>query len=233
MQYNILNFDTLTSTNDEASMGHYTHGDVIVAQQQSSGRGQRGNRWSSVPGESLTFSLVLEPTHIAVDGQFALSEMAALAASKALNCLIKWPNDLYVGDNKLGGILIEHCSQGPRLTKTIIGVGINVLQQKFPSWVPNPTSLKLLGQHTTAERVLRDFCTSFSDVYLLSLDELHRQFCECLWRAKGLYTYRDGATGELFKAEIYAINPRSGELTLRDEQGHQRHYFFKEVDSVI
>lgn len=147
--YEVVRFESLGSTNDEA-MSHtsYTHGTIILAQNQSAGRGQRGNIWQSNPGENLTFSLVLEPVHIPVYEQFRLSIMAALAASDALrelgvSCCVKWPNDLYVGDKKIGGILIEHNLQGEFLTRTVIGIGINVAQREFPASLPNPTSVTL------------------------------------------------------------------------------------------
>ncbi|MBR7114899.1 MAG: biotin--[Alistipes sp.] len=109
----IYRFPTLASTNDEAALARYTEGDVILARSQTSGRGQRGHRWESEVGQNLTFSLVLEPTFLAPAHQFLLSEAVALGVVDMLDgygigAKIKWTNDIYVGDRKLAGILIEH-----------------------------------------------------------------------------------------------------------------------------
>ena len=86
MEFRIISFDEVSSTNDVAmgAADRYGHGCVLTARRQTAGRGQRGNRWESEPGVNLMFSLVLEPTHILVEEQFRISEMAALAASDAV-----------------------------------------------------------------------------------------------------------------------------------------------------
>ena len=102
-----------TSTNDDARRPEYCHGDIVWAERQTAGRGQRGHSWTSAEGENLTFSLVLEPRFLPVGEQFLLSEAVALAltdtfADFGIDTRIKWTNDIYVGDRKLVGILIEH-----------------------------------------------------------------------------------------------------------------------------
>ena len=102
-----------TSTNDEARDAQYRHGDVVWAERQTAGRGQRGHAWTSPEGENLTFTLVLEPRFLPVGEQFLLSEAIALAlvdtfAAFGIDTRIKWTNDIYAGDRKLVGMLIEH-----------------------------------------------------------------------------------------------------------------------------
>lgn len=102
-----------TSTNDDAKRPEYRHGDIVWAERQTAGRGQRGHSWTSPEGENLTFTLVLEPVFLPVGEQFLLSEAVTLAltdtfAAFGIDARIKWTNDIYVGDKKLVGILIEH-----------------------------------------------------------------------------------------------------------------------------
>ena len=122
-----------TSTNDDAKRPEYRHGDIVWAERQTAGRGQRGHSWTSPEGENLTFTLVLEPVFLPVGEQFLLSEAVTLAltdtfAAFGIDARIKWTNDIYVGDKKLVGILIEHSYSGPTLARTIAGIGINVGQ---------------------------------------------------------------------------------------------------------
>ena len=114
----IYRIDETTSTNDEARDAKYRHGDIVWAERQTAGRGQRGHTWTSPEGENLTFSMVLEPRFLPVGEQFLLSEAVTLAltdtfAAYGIDTRIKWTNDIYVGDRKLVGILIEHNMREP------------------------------------------------------------------------------------------------------------------------
>ena len=137
-----------TSTNDEARNPRYGHGDAICAERQTAGRGQRGHTWSSEEGRNLMFSLVWEPRFLPVSEQFLLSEAVALALTDlfggyGIDARIKWTNDIYAGDRKLVGILIEHHLAGDRLSRTIVGIGVNVNQTRFDPSLPNPSSMCL------------------------------------------------------------------------------------------
>lgn len=254
MEFNIITLDEVSSTNDvamNAIVQHtHGHGTIFTARSQSAGRGQRGNVWRSAPGRNLTFSLIIEPCHIPVCEQFRISEMAALAAIRALggfgiSARIKWPNDLYVGDCKIGGILIEHTLMGEYLSFSIIGIGINVLETGFDPTLPNPTSVALLlarsdgreSDAATPSRLLQAFCEAFDDLYASSQRDdtktLHRDYMSRLWRGTGSHPYRD-SEGE-FMASVESIDPTSGMLTLRrdGESAPLSNYWFKEVESVI
>ena len=130
----IYHFDKLASTNDEAVKPTYAEGDIVWADVQSAGRGQRGHKWESREGENITFSAIFEPTFLPATKQFLLSEVVALAVVDALRyygvgARIKWTNDIYVGDRKLAGILIEHKLSGINISRTIaemmVKVGVN------------------------------------------------------------------------------------------------------------
>ena len=106
-------FKKMTSTNAEAKNPCYAHGDVVVALEQTAGRGQRGNKWDSAAGQNLTLSLIWKPDFLPAKEQFLLSEAVALAlvdtlAQYKVEATIKWTNDIYVGDDKVCGVLIEH-----------------------------------------------------------------------------------------------------------------------------
>ena len=146
-------FKELDSTNNEAIRGieNYDNLSVLAARKQFAGRGQRGNRWDAEPGANLTFSIVLKfrsegMTPLPASRQFRLSRIAALAVcdylkAKGVESRIKWPNDIYVRDRKICGMLIENSLDGKDVDWSVIGIGINLNQKTFPVEVINPTSL--------------------------------------------------------------------------------------------
>ena len=154
----IYHFDTTASTNDDARDEKYREGDVVWADFQTAGRGQRGHEWHSRKGENLSFSVVLEPTFVPIAKQFSVSEVVALSlvdmlAEYGIDAKIKWTNDIYAGDKKLVGILIEHSLAQTSLRRTIVGVGINVNQTEFDASLPNPVSMaQLLGKELMRKR---------------------------------------------------------------------------------
>lgn len=174
-RYNIIELDTVDSTNDEAKrklagVGHLT---VITAKYQTRGRGQRDNEWKSREGENLLFSVVLKyaesSLQMPASSQLALSGMVALSVVDMLESLnvqakIKWPNDIYVGERKVCGVLIENSVCGKYLSTSIVGVGINVNQTEFDEDIPNPVSIaQCVGRPISTEKVLTLFMKAFED----------------------------------------------------------------------
>ena len=156
-KHDILWLKSVDSTN-EAARRHISDIDnlsVLSALEQTEGRGQRGNSWSSNVGENLLFSIVLKfspedssQTFLEARDQFVLNEIAALSVvnflrSHEIIAQIKWPNDIYVGSRKICGILIENSLRGNRLSSSIIGIGLNINQRNFNVNLPNPTSMVL------------------------------------------------------------------------------------------
>ncbi len=131
---------------------------MVRADSQSAGRGQYGSRWESVAGQNLTLSILLYPHWLAIQAQFYLSMTIALAVlDTAKTCLdertaalasTKWPNDLYIGDRKAGGILIQNTLSGSSWAAAIAGIGLNVNQLTFPPLQTRPTSLALVAGRT-------------------------------------------------------------------------------------
>ena len=237
----IYHFPITTSTNDDARDEKYHEGDVVWADFQTAGRGQRGHEWHSRKGENLTFSVVLEPTFVPIAEQFSVSEVVALSLVDMLSeydieAKIKWTNDIYVDDRKLVGILIEHSLSSATLRRTIIGIGINVNQTEFDPSLPNPVSMaQLLGRELIAEEVLHCFLKHLQCNYEALRDgakiSLHDRYNALLYRKNELHTYAL-PSGERFSAKIVGTAP-SGALRLEDKEGNTKDYLFKEVEFVI
>ncbi|MBP6454521.1 MAG: biotin--[acetyl-CoA-carboxylase] ligase, partial [Bacteroidales bacterium] len=133
MAIDIIWLETIDSTNKEAlrRSDDLTDFTILAAEYQSEGRGQKGTSWESAKGSNLTFSLVLKPDMIKAENQFIISQIAAVGVyeylvSKGIDAKIKWPNDIYVGDKKIAGILIENFIEGDSLSESIVGVGLNL-----------------------------------------------------------------------------------------------------------
>ena len=137
------------STNNRAAETPYGAGDVVIAERQEAGRGQRGNSWSSTPGENLTFSVVLRPDFLPAERQFRISKAVALAvtdtiAEAGLRPAIKWPNDIVLNGKKVVGILTEMSTEIEYINHVVIGVGINVNTEAFPEEIcATATSIRL------------------------------------------------------------------------------------------
>lgn len=127
-------------------------GYTVWALEQFAGRGQRGNQWLTEPGTNLTFSVILHPRFLPIKEQFWLTMVMALAVAEyvsfALNSLdvrIKWPNDIYVKDQKIAGILIENVLEQSTIKYSVAGIGLNINQEVFDPSIPNATSFKLIA----------------------------------------------------------------------------------------
>lgn len=225
-KHDIIWFDTIDSTNDEArrSLPDIDNLSVLSALRQTAGRGQRGNSWHSTPGENLMFSVVMKfrtrgggnsggteeagnvfPALQAYD-QFAVSEIAALSVVDFLSGYgiegrIKWPNDIYVGQKKICGILVENTVRGEWLSSSIVGIGLNVNQRNFDVNLPNPTSMALCSgspgdgtahRGTDGAYDIRGLLPEFLDIFTGycrrylhisgGLSRLHRLYLPQMWR---------------------------------------------------
>lgn len=223
-----------------AHIDEIEHMTLVATEAQTAGRGQRGNSWESEPGKNLTFSVVLRPGWLRPAEQFALSEAVALAVADTLihygiPARMKWPNDIYVGDSKICGILIEHAIGGTAILHSICGVGINVNQTEFRSDAPNPASMAQLARREfPLEEVEETFGHALEQTLGLTAspggrEMLHADFMRRLWRGDGRpHLFRDTATGETFEAIIAGVEP-TGHLHLLDSGYTTRRYAFKEV----
>ncbi|MDR2292615.1 MAG: biotin--[acetyl-CoA-carboxylase] ligase [Prevotellaceae bacterium] len=241
--YKILWYSETESTNDLAHAAvskNEPNGTVFVADSQTKGRGQRNNTWESEPSKNLTFSIILYPAFLKVEEQFLLSKAISVAIVDLLNeyglpAKIKWPNDIYAGDKKITGILIENSIIGNHLASSVIGVGLNVNQRIFVSDAPNPTSIaieleKEFDRKTLLKRLLFLFEKRYKALASHSCETLEKDYFSYLYRNDGFYLYASGKNK--FNAKIAGIS-NIGELLLETENGKQRKFGFKEITFVI
>lgn len=213
---------------------------VVTAEYQTAGKGQGKNTWESNHGENLLFSILCHPKNVSAKRQFILSEACALAIRDALRIYIgdikiKWPNDIYWHDHKLGGILIQCTLTGSNVKDCILGIGIDVNQQEFENLTKNPISLyQITGREIDRDDLLDSIIEEFQHYIDLinngNYDSITADYQESLYRAQGYHQYRDDE-GE-FLARFVTIEP-SGRLVLMDEDGMLRTYAFKEVKFMI
>ncbi len=238
-RFELIELESVDSTNN--FLKHYRptrpcEMTLVTAEYQESGRGQAGNTWEAEPGKNLLFSLLVHPRQVAPSEQFILSQAIALAVKHALEDFvpevhIKWPNDIYVGDKKLGGILIENDLREGRIENCILGVGLNINQTGFPPALPNPVSLyQLIGKHTerrfALERVVGHFSRLLRDIAQGEAETLRTNYHNALYRLGEPHQYED-ARGT-FTATLEGVAP-DGHLLLRDTTDTLRRYAFKEV----
>ena len=213
-------------------------GFVVRTDFQESGRGQGSNSWESEKGKNLLFSILLRPDHIPVGSQFLISQMVALAALNALQQMapdeasaftVKWPNDIYWNNKKIGGILIEHILQGNVITATIAGIGLNVNQQVFRSDAPNPVSLRMITGRTHRRKLLLElFKFHFFRLYTDDSDEQIRSaYDRSMYRRLGFHSFYSEEKGS-FEAAIDRVE-NDGRLVVKEKTGQESGFYFKEV----
>lgn len=236
----ILAVETCASTN--SLMRSYTdraHGFTIAARRQTAGRGQRGNTWEAAPDCNLTFSMLLRPAAIGAARQFELSMLVALAVAEVVEAelsgcgepvAVKWPNDIYVGNRKICGMLIENALSGSRIDYAIAGIGINVNQDRFFSDAPNPVSMvQIDGQRRPLQPLLERLVARIARAVASygatapEAEALLERYRAKLWHGAGEHSYHEPGAPS-FRASVVSIAP-SGHLTL----SNGRTYAFKEV----
>lgn len=212
-------------------------GTVFLAYEQTAGRGQLSNFWESEAGKNLTFSLVLYPDFLEIRRQFMLSKVVTLGIYTALHkyvdqLKIKWPNDIYAGNRKLGGILIENSIMYGLLKSSVVGIGLNVNQSVFHSTAPNPVSLQILtNQHYDTDCILTEVLTAINYYYMLLREgedeKIDQEFISVLYRLNEKHLFK--AEDEVFSGEIIGVN-EIGQLLVRKENGKIMDFHFKEVE---
>lgn len=213
---------------------------VVIAQEQTAGRGQGTNSWESIKGKNLLISIMLHPYFLKPDSPFLLSMAASLAIKDTLtnycsNIKIKWPNDIYWKDYKISGTLIETSIAAAKIKYFVIGIGLNINQTQFYSNAPNPISLKqIVKKDIKKEEVLETLLNNVEKYYILlqnnNEQEIIQQYHESLYRNKGYYKFKD-ADG-YFMAKIIGV-ASNGKLTLCDIKNIYREYQFKQVSYIL
>ncbi|MDR0825425.1 MAG: biotin--[acetyl-CoA-carboxylase] ligase [Prevotella sp.] len=235
----IIHIEETDSTNNYLKDLQLKHkleeGTVVWSDFQTAGKGQQGNSWESEEGKNLVFSIVFYPKKIKANEQFILSQIVSLAVADCLrtyteNITIKWPNDIYWKEKKICGILIENSLIDNVITRSVIGIGININQTKFESDAPNPVSLRqITGECHDLKFLIEGIQTTIIEYYTKWQEdrmELTRQYKNILFRNKGFHEYNDGKSN--FMAKIKDVE-LSGILVLETEDNIERRFAFKEV----
>lgn len=230
-------YDELDSTNDKLKELLRTEtcmeGLVIKTNFQSAGRGQRNATWHSPKGENLLMSLLLYPKFLNPEQQFDLNKITALSIYTLLedlgitNLKIKWPNDIYVSNQKISGILIENGLSSNKVSDSIIGVGLNVNTIRFPESVKaNVCSIaSVLGKTFDVNQLLFGLVKNIEQYYLLlragKSEGIHKQFESLMlgYEENRIYVLPNG---QQIEACIKGLD-RSGRLVL--ETGGELKYF--------
>jgi BirA family biotin operon repressor/biotin-[acetyl-CoA-carboxylase] ligase len=226
----------LALLNDE----HPAEGTVITASFQGHGRGQKGNSWESEQGKNLLMSVILYPVMIRPEEQFIISQLVSLAVNdlvraETADAKIKWPNDIYVRDDKIAGILIENGVMGDRLCSSVAGIGLNVNQKMFSSGAPNPISLALAtGREYDLKGLTSVMIRLLDERYKMVTSGMSKRLAEdyhsVLYRQGEWHYYKDAA-GE-FAGKIEEAS-NDGLLRIRRKNGAVKEYAFREIDYIL
>ncbi len=214
-------------------------GTVIMADTQLAGRGQRQNSWLSMPEKNLTVSVFLETDFIPLSQQFSLNKAISLALADCLtlflpeHCKVKWPNDIYVANKKIAGILIENRVKGNHLKDSVIGIGLNVNQEYFVG-LPNATSLyAILKKELDLEMVLQQLCIAIERRFLElksgAIEKQHKDYLNCLFRYNEEAFFIAG--DKTIKGKITGVD-NAGKLRINTESG-ERSFYMKELSFLI
>ncbi len=238
---NLVYLPSCQSTNDEAAQlllkDTLHEGTIVITDNQTAGRGQRGNSWQTNIGQNFTLSLILKPHFLTATEQFKLNIAISVGIFDFLEpylgtaLKIKWPNDIYVGNKKLGGILIENALQNSRIESAIIGIGLNVNQSDFDSL--NATSLgQFTGQFYDLDHLLAELLEQLEKSYLMlrnnKFNDLKVKYLQNLFRYQEKHWFEQN--GGRFHGTIIGIDSL-GKLAI-DVEGI-KYFDFKEVRFVI
>ena len=218
-------------------------GTVISASFQYEGRGQIGRFWESEAEKNITCSTILRPSFLEASDQFQLNIAVSLAVHDFISHFldtrevkIKWPNDIYVADKKIAGILIQNSLLGKTVSSTIVGTGININQINFSTDVPNPTSFaQELEKEQDLEIMFAWLFRFLTKRYLQikngKIDSLKTEYLDSLYR-KGTWSKFRKESEEIWEGKILGVD-ESGRLQIEESKGVMKFFNFREVRHVI
>lgn len=245
---NRLHFETIESTNDFAmdlvSKTNPIEGTVVSADFQSKGKGQYGRVWHGMAHQNIAASIILYPQFLFAQEQFYISKAIAIGVLNFVKSLhtndvsIKWPNDIYINDQKVAGVLIQNVLSGNKLKTSIVGIGINVFQTEFQTGLQNPTSLILngLSPNTTLTDLYHKLFHSIEEVYELLkkrfFDLLDQQYFSHLWNKEGEIKYRLADSFEEKIGKMIHVG-KEGQLSMMDDDGLISHFSHGEIVFIL
>lgn len=239
----IIELDSVDSTNNYTSnilnQEKLPEGTIICTKVQTAGKGLGSNTWESENGKNLLFSLILYPDFIEIKDQFLLSKAIALGISeycdtKITGINIKWPNDIYYKQQKLAGILIENSIKGTRIERSIIGIGLNINQEKYISDAPNPISLKQITDDnfeiTKELELLREHIQTFYNKLKSDLYSLNILYTKRMFRFNQFNLFKTNSGIEELK--IVGVN-EFGYLQTISKLNEKKEFDLKEIEFIL
>lgn len=236
-------YKRVDSTNLEArrilQQGNVDFPFLVISDSQFAGRGHGSNSWESEPGHNFTATLVWNFKNLPAVQQFSVSQSVSLAIIDFLSLFtndpkIKWPNDLYIKESKIGGLLIENDIIGQSIKLSIIGIGLNINQEKFFSAAPNPVSLSQVLGFSLDLREVEDLIMNclnarLTELHTVSRQVLNEEYLSHLFRYKEFAPYREG--DQWIEARIVGVG-EFGTLLLEEKAGCLREFGFKEIEFI-
>lgn len=212
-------------------------GTVVITDNQMAGRGQQGSSWEAEPGMNLTFSLILTPKSLELANHFMLNIIVSLGITDYLyrhdivGVSIKWPNDIYHLNGKLGGILIQNTLKGQIIQYSVVGIGLNINQKEFDNsgaYSVGHVVGKELDLHVELEDVLHSIESRYLQFKSGSLETLNHDYLDRMMWKDEVHTFEDEQG--YFTGIIRGINSQ-GQLIIECED-NERHFNFKEVTYI-
>jgi len=211
-------------------------GAVYVADSQIDGRGQISNKWESEPNKNLTFSILIYPGFLEIVRQFEISKAISLGVADYLTELtdhvsIKWPNDIYIDNRKVAGILIENSISGHIISSCIVGIGLNMNQQLFISDAPNPVALAqvtgvIYDLHESLLNLCKKIDVRYQQLQAGNFEKIDEDYKKILYR-RGYWSPFCDETGD-FQGRILGVD-KIGQLMIETRSGKVKKFQYKEV----
>ncbi|MGX7668508.1 biotin--[acetyl-CoA-carboxylase] ligase [Flavobacterium pedocola] len=241
---NIIKLDAIPSTNDflkeKLSKQFVENFTVVVAENQTDGRGQMGAKWLNESGKNLTFSVLVKDLLLEINSIFNLNVAVAVSITEALNeflipnLSIKWPNDILAENKKIGGILIENSIKSNGEIISIIGIGLNVNQHFFEDLPKAGSLFTITTKEFDRDDVLRVILEKLKQNIALLQTGNYNQF----WIGYDRFLYKKGVpmpfedmTGARFMGIIQKVN-EVGKLEILLEDDSCRQFDIKEVQML-
>lgn len=241
---NKLFFQNLPSTNSYAldllKKSKLPEGTIVYTNYQSAGKGYSDNKWESEDGKNLLISIILYPSFVKPEDQFFISMAVSLGVCDFLmryipECSIKWPNDIWVKNDKIAGLLLESSLSENQIEVTVAGIGLNINQKKFLSNAPNPVSLnQLTGEFydlsSSLEKLSADLDKRYKQLIGGNWEEIKKEYVSKLYRLNEWHKFRD--KNGYFTGRVLTVGD-FGRLLIERKTGGKSEYSFKETEFIL
>jgi len=242
--YKVIYFSEINSTNEYAwnliSNSNPNTNIVVITGNQTQGKGQYDRIWDTEPNKNITMSVIMAPSELNIKDAFHLNIVVSVSILKAINRIagfipkVKWPNDIYHNNDKLGGILIKNKVFKNQIKYTVIGIGLNVNQINFDTSIPNPMSIKkIIGEdiaiNLLIEEILNEIICSFETMQSKGIALLHSYYLKHLFAKNELKSFK--IKGEKVKMSISNVEP-NGKIQLKDEE-NKTHFLTSGLEYIL